>query len=170
MGQDYRARTGLRGMKGQPSAYTRHEEASMATLLLLLAALEGPAPAPVPPGCESARLVAVRSDERAERTPAGPLPPAEGGRRERELSPSTVCTLFLRCEGDASSYEARAGVGATSFDPGTLQPGTLVHLRAVGAKVLLRPGRGHEFGVTLTRSLRPPGPQLQDPGPAEPPK
>lgn len=123
--------------------------------LLALALAEEPALARPP--CESARLLKVRTVERAESRAGGPVPPTgEGAAPAPEVSSSTLYDLTLECGGKA--YVARVVGGTPGFRPDELDAATTLRLRAEGGKLFLKREGGAEFAATLAAARSPQAP------------
>jgi len=122
--------------------------------LCLLALAERPASSGPP--CETARLLKVRTVERAEGRPGGPLPPThEGATRAPEASSGTLYDLTLEC--GEKAYLARVVGGTPGFRPDDLHAAVSLRLRAEGGKLFLKREGGAEFEATLAAAPSPPG-------------
>ncbi|HEX9189556.1 MAG TPA: hypothetical protein VGB87_20945 [Vicinamibacteria bacterium] len=123
---------------------------------LCLLALAEP-PAAVGPPCETARLLKVRTVERAEGRPGGPLPPThEGATRVPEASSGTLYDLTLSC--GEKAYVARVAGGTPGFRPDDLEAAVTLRLRAEGRRLYLRREGGTEFEATLAAAPSTHGP------------
>lgn len=104
-------------------------------------------PDPGPP-CESARVLKIRTVERAEGRVGGPAPATEDDAAgiPRGIS-GAIYYISLDCGGKA--YIARVSGGTPGFDPDELAAAASVHLRWEDGKVFLQSEHGAEFEAIL---------------------
>ena len=114
-------------------------------------------PAIVESPCESARLLKVRTVERAEARVSGPVPPIEEGEtRPAGVASSTIYYLSLDCGGKA--YIARVLGGTPGFQPDEMEAAPTLRLRAEGGKIFMKSEGGTEFEATLIATPAPDSP------------